>query len=327
MSVTRSYAFKHPPPSVTYEGVPIAIANMDTTGTWDMARAVSKHKLLTCLHKHYGAEEWAENLSTIPVEDHMFVAASCGSSEADRGKVAEIIDKSPTVNMICLDVANGYSETFVNTVRLVREAHPNKIIMAGNVVTGEMTEELLLTGADIIKVGIGPGSVCTTRKQTGVGYPQLSAVIECADAAHGLNGHVVSDGGCTCPGDYSKAFGAGADFVMAGGMFAGHEESGGEVVVLESGEKVKKFYGMSSSTAMNKHSGGVANYRSSEGKTVSVPCRGPVDATVMDILGGIRSSCTYVGAASIKELSKRTTFIRVTQQLNNVFGTRDESKK
>merc|ERR1719194_2091 len=190
--------------------------------------------------------------------------------------------------------------------------------MAGNVVTGEMVEELLLAGADIIKVGIGPGSVCTTRKQTGVGYPQLSAVLECADAAHGLDGHVIADGGCTCPGDVAKAFGAGADFVMLGGMLAGHDESAGDLVEV-GGKFVKLFYGMSSDTAMNKYAGGVAEYRSSEGKTVKVPYRGPLDETIRDILGGMRSACTYVGAGELRELSKRTTFIRVTQQLNTVF--------
>ena len=115
-------------------------------------------------------------------------------------------------------------------VAQVRAEFPNHTILAGNVVTGEMVEELILSGADIIKVGIGPGSVCTTRKKTGVGYPQLSAVLECADAAHGLGGHIISDGGCTCPGDVAKAFGAGADFVMMGGMLAGHDQSGGEVI-------------------------------------------------------------------------------------------------
>lgn len=188
-----------------------------------------------------------------------------------------------------------------------------------------MVEELILSGADIVKVGIGPGSVCTTRKQTGVGYPQLSAILECADAAHGLHGHVISDGGCTCPGDFSKAFGAGADFIMAGGMFAAHKESGGELV--ESGGKLyKQFYGMSSSVAMNKHAGGVAEYRSSEGKAVILPYKGPIKDTINDILGGIRSTCTYVGASELKELSKRTTFIRVSQQINEVFGSKDESK-
>merc|ERR1739848_151147 len=178
-------------------------------------------------------------------------------------------------------------------VRKERKEFPKITIMAGNVVTQEMTEELILSGADIIKVGIGPGSVCTTRKKTGVGYPQLSAVIECADAAHGLGGHIVSDGGCTCPGDFSKAFGAGADFVMAGGMFAGHDQSGGEIVE-ENGKKFKLFYGMSSATAMEKHSGGVANYRASEGKTVRIPYRGDLNNTIRDILGGVRSTCTYV---------------------------------
>ncbi|KAH6948765.1 hypothetical protein HPB50_026192 [Hyalomma asiaticum] len=195
----------------------------------------------------------------------------------------------------------------------------NTLCPAGNVVTGEMVEELLLSGADIIKVGIGPGSVCTTRKKTGVGYPQLSAVIECSDAAHGLDGHIISDGGCTCPGDVSKAFGAGADFVMLGGMLAGHDESGGEVIEKD-GKKYKMFYGMSSATAMEKYHGGVAEYRASEGKTVQVPYRGKVQATVLDILGGLRSACTYTGAGRLKELTRRTTFIRVTQQLNQVFS-------
>merc|ERR1719424_2666851 len=212
---------------------------------------------------------------------------------------------------------------FVTCIRNVCKQFPQITIMAGNVVTKEMTEELILSGADIVKVGIGPGSVCTTRKQTGVGYPQLSAVIECADAAHGLGGHVIADGGCTCPGDVAKAFGGGADFVMLGGMLAGHDECAGDLV-QENGAYFKMFYGMSSDTAMKKHAGGVAEYRSSEGKTVKVPYRGPIDETIRDILGGLRSACTYVGAGALRELSKRTTFIRVTQQLNTVFT--DSSK-
>ncbi len=182
-----------------------------------------------------------------------------------------------------------------------------------------MIEELLLSGADIVKVGIGPGSVCTTRLKTGVGYPQLSAVIECADAAHGLGGRIISDGGCCCPGDVVKAFGGGADFVMLGGMFAGHDESGGQLLE-RNGQQFKLFYGMSSVTAMDKHAGGVAEYRSSEGKTVEVPYRGPVAETVKDILGGLRSACTYVGAGALRELSKRTTFIRVVEQENQTFS-------
>ncbi len=224
------------------------------------------------------------------------------------------------IDKLCIDVANGYSEPFAQFVKKMRDKLPDITIMAGNVVTGEMAEELILAGADVVKVGIGPGSVCTTRKMTGVGYPQLSAIIECADAAHGLGGLVCGDGGCTVPGDLAKAFGAGADFVMLGGMLAGHDQCEGEIVE-EGGKKFVQFYGMSSDTAMNKHSGGVAEYRASEGKTVRIPYRGDVTDTVTSILGGIRSACTYVGARRLKELSKRTTFIRVTQQINNVFGS------
>lgn len=232
----------------------------------------------------------------------------------------------PEVKFICLDVANGYSEHFVEFVKQVRARFPHHTIMAGNVVTGEMVEELILAGADIIKVGIGPGSVCTTRKKTGVGYPQLSAVLECADAAHGLGGHIISDGGCTCPGDVCKAFGAGADFVMLGGMLSGHDQCGGEIVTKPNGQRVKQFYGMSSETAMVKHHGGVAEYRASEGKTVEVPYRGDVEPTILDILGGLRSACTYTGASKLKELPRRTTFIRVTQQTNEIFKMLETDK-
>eukprot|EP00428_Durinskia_dybowskii_P061963 CAMPEP_0170376404 /NCGR_PEP_ID=MMETSP0117_2-20130122/11703_1 /TAXON_ID=400756 /ORGANISM="Durinskia baltica, Strain CSIRO CS-38" /LENGTH=329 /DNA_ID=CAMNT_0010631597 /DNA_START=241 /DNA_END=1230 /DNA_ORIENTATION=- len=298
-------------------------ANMDTVGTFQIAEALAGFKMITCIHKHYSVEEWSawaeSHKEILP-----YIAVSSGISEEDFQKTSAVLAKVD-VPFICLDVANGYSEHFVAQVRRNREAHPTKTIIAGNVVTGEMVEELLLSGADIIKIGIGPGSVCTTRKQTGVGYPQLSAILECADAAHGLNGHVISDGGCTCPGDFSKAFGGGADFVMAGGMFASHAESGGDLVEIQ-GKLYKQFYGMSSAVAMNKHAGGVAEYRSSEGKAVILPYKGPVANTVTDILGGIRSSCTYVGASKLKELSRRTTFIRVSQQLNEVFGSKDESK-
>jgi GMP reductase len=247
---------------------------------------------------------------------------SVGIKEADHDKLDTVLKQvdGDRINKLCIDVANGYSERFSNFVKQTRDKYPNKTIMAGNVVTGEMTEELILSGADIVKVGIGPGSVCTTRKMTGVGYPQLSATIECADAAHGLGGLVCTDGGCTVPGDIAKAFGAGADFVMLGGMLAGHDQSENETIE-EDGKKYSVFYGMSSDTAMERHSGGVAIYRASEGKTVKIPYRGDVnERTMQDILGGLRSACTYVGATRLKELSKRTTFIMVGQQINNVFG-------
>ena len=223
------------------------------------------------------------------------------------------------IEYVCIDVANGYHENFAGFVRRIRARHPGLVIMAGNVVTGEMTEELVLSGADIVKVGIGPGSVCTTRMMTGVGYPQLSAVIECADAAHGLGGHICADGGCVTAGDIAKAFGAGADFVMLGGMLSGHLQCAGEPVERD-GQMYQRFYGMSSKTAMEQHAGGVADYRAAEGKEVLVPFRGDVTHSVHEIIGGLRSTCAYVGARRLKELSKRTTFVRVTQQANEVFS-------
>ncbi|XP_074221828.1 GMP reductase 2 isoform X3 [Camelus bactrianus] len=295
-----------------------------------MALSSPQFSLFTAVHKHYSLEQWKEFASQNPdCLEHL--AASSGTGSSDFEQLEQILEAIPQVKYICLDVANGYSEHFVEFVKDVRKRFPEHTIMntvlmvlsqAGNVVTGEMVEELILSGADIIKVGIGPGSVCTTRKKTGVGYPQLSAVMECADAAHGLKGHIISDGGCSCPGDVAKAFGAGADFVMLGGMLAGHTESGGELIERD-GKKYKLFYGMSSEMAMKKYAGGVAEYRASEGKTVEVPFKGEVEHTIRDILGGIRSTCTYVGAAKLKELSRRTTFIRVTQQVNPIFN--DES--
>ena len=243
---------------------------------------------------------------------------STGVSEQDFCQLVEIIDQHPALQFICVDVANGYAESFVEYVAKVRQQFPDKTIIAGNVGTGEMVEELILSGADIVKVGIGPGSVCTTRVKTGIGYPQLSAVIECADAAHGLGGRIISDGGCSCAGDVAKAFGGGADFVMLGGMLAGHDESGGQLVERE-GQHFKLYYGMSSDTALKKHAGMVADYRASEGKTVEVPYRGPLEETVKDILGGLRSTCTYVGASELRELTKRTTFILVMEQESRIF--------
>ena len=317
VSLERTFKFMHTGKSWT--GVPIMAANMDTVGTFEMALALQQHQLFTAIHKHYSVTQWNDFLKQAPEGIENYIALSTGTGENDTEKVDELFKLHPRLKFLCIDVANGYSEHFVHYVQATRERHPDIVIMAGNVVTGEMVEELLLAGADIIKVGIGPGSVCTTRVKTGVGYPQLSAVIECADAAHGLGGQIISDGGCSTPGDVSKAFGGGADFVMLGGMFAGHNESGGDLIEVE-GKSYRQFYGMSSSTAMDKHVGGVANYRASEGKTVQVPYRGPVEETVLDILGGVRSTCTYVGASTLKELTKRTTFIRVEEQENQVYN-------
>ncbi|MBP6217895.1 MAG: GMP reductase [Oligoflexales bacterium] len=322
VSLYREFSFKHSP--FVWKGTPIFAANMDTVGTFSMAEQLAQSQLLTAVHKHYSPEEWEAFYLGIKNEQLFdYISVSCGSSEQELEKLKKILGRCPRIQFICLDVANGYTQSFVDFVSKTRNAFPSKVIIAGNVVTGEMVEELILSGADIVKVGIGPGSVCTTRVKTGVGYPQLSAIIECADAAHGLKGQVISDGGCISSGDVAKAFGAGADFVMLGGMLAGHDECGGKIEE-EHGEKFVLFYGMSSKAAMEKHSGGVADYRASEGKSVRIPYKGPVLETVKDILGGLRSACTYVGANKLKELSKRTTFIRVLEQENRVFSPLDE---
>jgi GMP reductase len=322
VNLDREFTFKHSP--LKWRGVPIMAANMDTVGTFQMAISLYKHKMMTAIHKYYSLEDWktfrdAVSVSETDLDIFNYIAVSSGSKEEDFQKLQSILEEIPQILFIVLDVANGHTESFVARVVRTRLTFPDKVIIAGSVATSEMTEELLLKGADIIKVGIGPGSVCTTRKKTGVGVPQLSAIIESADAAHGLSGHILCDGGCTCPGDFAKAYGGGADFIMSGGLFSGHEESGGELIEVD-GKKFKEFYGMSSSEAMNKHAGGVAKYRTSEGKKALIPYKGPVENTVFDILGGIRSACTYVGADQLKHLSKRTTFVRVSQQLNEVYG-------
>jgi len=342
VDLIRTYKFRNS--KQDWRGVPIMAANMDGVGTFKMANALANHTIFTCITKQHVAKDWKDNLDKF-VRD--YTAISVGTN-FDAWMEARTTIIKYDLKWICIDIANGYSEHFTDFVKMVRKDLPKINIIAGNVVTADMTQELILAGADVVKVGIGPGSVCTTRLQTGVGYPQLSAVIECADAAHGLGGHIIADGGCTCPGDVAKAFASGADFVMLGGMLAGHDEGGGDIItktyklpemeteelpngkkriagshhILRHYYKEKKFvqfYGMSSGTAMNKHSGGIAEYRSSEGRTVEVLYRGSVDNTVRNILGGLRSTCTYVGAPSLKQLSKCTTFIRCTQQFNNIF--------
>ena len=326
-----------------YRGTPIMAANMDGVGTFEMADKLAEGKIFTCLVKNYSINELVNYFDSDMPERTDYVAMSIGITDADHAKFRDVYEQTGSrLKYVCIDVANGYSSRFRDTVSEFRMMYPNLVIIAGNVVTGEMTEELILAGADIVKVGIGPGSVCTTRIQTGVGYPQLSAVIECADAAHGLGGHIIADGGCTCPGDVAKAFAGGADFVMLGGMLAGHDQGGGEVItkhylskeatLLDNGnymphyeqKQFVQFYGMSSDAANKKHFGGLKDYRSSEGREVLVPYRGDVAATVQDLLGGIRSTCTYAGAQRLKHLMRCTTFVRCTQQFNGVYATNDK---
>ena len=293
--LNRVFSFKYS--KHIWKGVPIVASNMDHVGTLNMAEVLSSYNMLTALCKFV---EFPKN------NDLQYLMKTIGLD-------VELDFETPT--WLCIDIANGYTERFFNYINKVREKHSNAIIVAGNVCTPEATEQIILAGADIVKLGIGPGSVCITRKMTGVGYPQLSCIIECADAAHGLGGHVMGDGGCTVPGDIAKAFGAGADFVMLGGMLAGHDECSGEI---ENGNMV--FYGMSSEEAQVKYYGEKQKYRASEGKAVQVPYRGSVEKTIEEILGGLRSSCTYAGAETLKALPKCTTFVKVNRQLNEVFN-------
>ena len=289
--LSRHFTFRYS--NHTWTGIPIVASNMDHTGTYKMHEAFVKFDMLVALCKFEKYEPKDNLIRTIGLDQNLDDIH---------------YDDSP---FICLDVANGYAERFCEYVSLMRkhEATQKKIIIAGNVCTPEATEQIILAGADIVKIGIGPGSVCTTRKMTGVGYPQLSATIECADAVHGLGGHIITDGGCTVVGDIAKSFGAGADFVMLGGMLAGHNECAG-----------KEFYGMSSEEAQLKYLGEKEHYRASEGKKIIPPKRGPVKNTIEEILGGLRSSCTYAGARTLKALPKCTTFVKVNRQLNEVYG-------
>ena len=360
VSVKREFSFRnyqyngHPKfeNDKHYKGIPIMAANMDGVGTMRMADELAQQGIFTCLVKGYSEKELINYFTHEPDQQLPIglraenVAMSIGILPKDLEKFSVVSDAcGQMLKYVCVDVANGYSERFVEFVSDLRMMFPSVVIIAGNVVTGEMTEELLLNGADMVKVGIGPGSVCTTRIQTGVGYPQLSAVIECADAAHGLDGHIIADGGCTSPGDVAKAFAAGADFVMLGGMLAGHDEGGGEIITkhyltdeideskyknglfgngeqnsrIVREEKFVQFYGMSSEIANNKHFGGLKDYRASEGKEVTVPYKGKVKDTIQEILGGLRSACTYVGANKLKQLSKCTTFIQCYDTHNRVY--------
>ena len=317
VDITRTFRFLHT--GNEWTGFPLIASNMDTIGTIDMARSLVTSKAMVALHKYYSVEKLVDFFREENLRNAFY---TMGTTESDSEKLKSVKSKVSLMK-ISIDVANGYTEAFLETVKRARSENPDVILMAGTIVTGEMAEALILAGADIVRVGIGSGSVCTTRDLTGVGYPQLSAVIECADAAHGLKGHVCSDGGCTVPGDVAKAFGGGADFVMLGGMLAGHKECEGELrYESRDGRDVPvamQFYGMSSDTAMNKHHGGVAEYRASEGKTVEVPYRGNVSDTMLEIAGGLRSMMTYIGAVKLKEVPKRTTFVMTGTQRNNIF--------
>ena len=302
-----------------FTGIPIIASSMDGVGTFSMAKILQNYKMLTVLRKHYEPEDWDNAVAS--GLDLNYVSICTGTNRIWDEDAPEfltlkvVLEKYPEIPFITIDVANGYHENFVDFVAQMREEFPEQTIIAGNVITAEMTEELILRGADIVKCGIGPGSVCTTRLMTGVGIPQLSGIIECADAAHGGGGQVIADGGCVYPGDVAKAFGAGADFVMLGGMLAGHEES--EIAILDG---KMEFYGMGSDRAMEIHGARKDGYRGAEGKEIKIPYKGKVEDTMTEIIGGVRSACTYIGATKIKDMPKCATFVQVLQQENQVFN-------
>ncbi len=314
----REYGFRHSP--YKYRGVPIIASNMDGVGTFTMAKELQKHNLLTAIRKHYKLEDWEQAVNTGLDLNNVMVCTGTNAifdkDAEDYRLTKEILRRWNDIPFVCVDVANGYQENFVDFIKRVRNDFPEKVIVAGNVCTPDMTQELIISGADIIKIGVGPGSSCSTRIVAGVGVPQLSAIIECADVGHGLGGHIIGDGGCTSPGDVVKAIAAGSDFVMLGGMFAFHDESEEEI----SAEGTIKFYGMSSNAAMDRHGARKDGYRSCEGKVIELPCRGPVEETVLQILGGLRSACSYVGAHRLKDLPKCTTFIKVNKTHNTIYG-------
>ena len=316
VDMTRKFTFRNSGKVMNF--TPIFASNMDGVGTFSMAKVLQKHQMMTVITKSTTVDQWREAVGTgLRLQS---VSVCTGTNKiwdpeaADYKNMQEVLSSFPDVKMITIDVANAYHQNFVDFIKQVRDEYPEKVIVAGNVVTPEMVEELIINGADMVKIGIGPGSVCTTRTMTGIGVPQFSAIVECADAANGVDGHIMADGGCVWPGDIAKAFGGGAHAVMIGGMLAGHDESEQPV---EDGKI--EFYGMSSDRAREKHGKRKDGYRGNEGRLISLPHRGAVEPTVEDILGGVRSAATYIGARRLKDMPKCATFVRVENNINKVY--------
>jgi len=316
VDMTRNFTFRNSGKQMNF--LPIFASNMDGVGTFSMAKVLQDYKMMTVITKTTGIEEWRKAVGSGVRLQSVSVCTGTNvmwDKDAQDWKTMQDVLKSfPDIKMITVDVANAYHQNMVDFIKKVRDEYPNKIIVAGNVVTPEMTEELIINGADVVKIGIGPGSVCTTRTMTGVGVPQFSAILDCADAANGVDGHIMADGGCVHPGDIAKAFGGGAHMVMIGGMLAGHDESEQEVV-----DGKIEFYGMSSDRAREKHGRRKDGYRGNEGRLISLPYRGPVQHTVEDILGGVRSACTYIGARRLKDMPKCASFVTTNNVINRVY--------
>lgn len=316
VDMTRKFTFRNSGKVVNF--LPIFASNMDGVGTFSMAKVLQEHKMMTVITKSTTPDEWRTAVGNgVRLQS---VSVCTGTNKMwdedaqDYKYMQEILQSFPDIKFITVDVANAYHENFVDFIKRVRDEYPDKVIIAGNVVTPEMTEELIINGADVVKIGIGPGSVCTTRTMTGVGVPQFSAILDCADAANGVDGHIMADGGCVYPGDIAKAFGGGAHMVMIGGMLAGHDESEKPVV-----DGNVEFYGMSSDRAREVHGKRKDGYRGNEGRFIQLPYRGPVENTVEDILGGVRSACTYIGARRLKDMPKCASFVTVHNNINRVY--------
>jgi GMP reductase len=321
VDMTRNFTFRNSHKQMNF--LPIFASNMDGVGTFSMAKVLQEYKMMTVITKTTGIDEWRKAVGNGVRLQSVSVCTGTNvmwDKEAQDWKtMQEVLASFPDIKMITVDVANAYHQNMVDFIKKVRDEYPNKIIVAGNVVTPEMTEELIINGADVVKIGIGPGSVCTTRTMTGVGVPQFSAILDCADAANGVDGHIMADGGCVHPGDIAKAFGGGAHMVMIGGMLAGHDESEQQVV-----DGKIEFYGMSSDRAREKHGKRKDGYRGNEGRLISLPYRGPVQNTVEDILGGVRSACTYIGARRLKDMPKCASFVTTNNVINRVYEKYDK---
>jgi GMP reductase len=315
VNVTRRFTFKHS--RQVWSGVPLISANMTTVTSFTMARVLSNHQIMSAIPKYYEESELFEFYNNGFPYDYCWYTV--GSSLEDLEKLRRVNSHKRGIDLICIDVANGYRSSFLDAVARVRDQFPAATIMAGNVVTPDMIEPLVNAGADIVKIGIGGGGGCLTRLKTGVGYPQLTAIIECGEVAYDLGAHICSDGGCKTPGDIAKAYAAGADFVMLGSMLAGHLEVDAKRVLDADGKEFVEFYGMSSEKAMQEHGTGMADYRTSEGRHVMIPYRGSVENTILDILGGIRSAMTYLGARTIEEIPDLATFIKVSETHNKIY--------
>ena len=317
VSLQREFTFKN---NTKWKGVPIISSNMDTVSdvkTFDILR---QHDYITCFPKHYNKKWTLDFPKHLELVDNYMLTCGTGDSNNLIALVKKLYTFGIHPRFICVDVANGYMKQLEDTCVQIKSFFPECILVAGNVVTPDSVYELMSQcGVDIVKIGIGSGAVCTTRLKAGVGYPQLSAMLECKSAAELGGGYLISDGGIVYPCDIAKAFAAGSDFVMCGSILAGHDESPGELVIAEDGQKYKTYYGMASETAVKKYNEGKMGYRTAEGKKVLIKLKGPLDTTIEDINGSLRSACSYTDSRNLEEFYNKSKFIEVNTTHNKIF--------